>query len=154
MIIWHKLNSRCILNQLKSLNLEGLLETLNGVVQVINYNLGSRRVIKLKKNLCVLRWNLRKEALLKIENLHVTCGKRHYRESLTSTGSCFGYGKYGHKVRDCPTISSRWREGTQDAPNNPKCDATNKRRSYALRTGGAKPDEDDYDGNSFYFSLV
>ena len=43
----------------------------------------------------------------------VTYGKRHYCECLTGTGSFFGCVKEGHKVRYCPTIAARGREGKQ-----------------------------------------
>ena len=55
-----------------------------------------------------------------------TCGKKHYGECLLSTGSCFGCGKYGHKLRDFPA-----RDGRQVSPNVPKDDAPKKRRFYA-----------------------
>ena len=45
----------------------------------------------------------------------VTCGKSHYGECLKGTGSCFGCGKKGHKVRDCPTIASIGKEGNKVA---------------------------------------
>ncbi|XP_069150253.1 uncharacterized protein [Solanum lycopersicum] len=73
----------------------------------------------------------------------VTCGKRHYGECLKGTRSCFGCGKEGHKVRECPTISSRGREGKQVVPYVPTDDAPNKWLSYALRAKGSKSDEDE-----------
>ena len=39
----------------------------------------------------------------------VTCGKNHYCECLLATRSCYGCGKEGRKVRDCPHIASRGR---------------------------------------------
>ncbi|TMX03048.1 hypothetical protein EJD97_018555 [Solanum chilense] len=49
-----------------------------------------------------------------------------------------------HKVRDCPTIASRRRDGKQVSLNVPNDDAPNKRRSfYALQTKGSKQDEDE-----------
>ena len=62
----------------------------------------------------------------------VTCGKRHYRKSLAGTSDCYGCGKDDHKVRDCPTIAPRGREGKQVSPNVPQNDGPNKRRFYAL----------------------
>ena len=46
-----------------------------------------------------------------------SCGKRHYGECLLGTKNCFGCGKYVHKVRYCPTIVARGRDGKQVAPN-------------------------------------
>ena len=66
----------------------------------------------------------------------VNCGKKHYGKCLLGTGSCFCCGKEGHKVRDCPMIASRGREGKQVAPSVPKDDASTKRRFYALWTRG------------------
>ena len=40
-----------------------------------------------------------------------TFGKKNYEECLVGTSICFGCGKDGHKVRDCPNIASIRREG-------------------------------------------
>ena len=90
------------------------------------------------------------------ENGKPTCvnwGKKHYGECLLGTGSCFGCGKDGHKMRDCFMIASRGREGKQVAPSVPKDDAPTKRHFFELRTRGEKPYEnDDHDeGKSLYF---
>ena len=78
-----------------------------------------------------------------------TCGKKHYGECLLSTGSCFGCGKYGHKLRDFPT-----RDGDYVSPDVPKDDAPKKSCFYALGTREAKLDEgDDDDGKFLYFSF-
>ena len=61
----------------------------------------------------------------------VICGKKHYGECLLGTGSCFGCGKEGNKVGDCPMIASTGREGKQVAPSVPKDDAPTKRHFYA-----------------------
>ena len=71
----------------------------------------------------------------------VNCGKKHYGKCLLGTGSCFDCGKDGYKVRYCPMIASRGREGKQVAPSVPKDDALTKRRSYALRSRVEKMDE-------------
>ena len=77
----------------------------------------------------------------KIKPTFAICGKKHYDECLLGTERCFGCGKEGHKVRDCPMIASRGREGKQVAPSVPKDDASTKRRSYALRSRVEKMDE-------------
>lgn len=61
----------------------------------------------------------------------------HCGKCLASTTDCFGCGKDDNKVRECPTIASRGREGKPVSPNIPKGDASNKRCFHALRTRGA-----------------
>ena len=51
-------------------------------------------------------------------------------------------------------IASRGREGKQVAPSIPKDDAPTKRRFYALRSRGEKPDESDVDTSKFSFYCV
>ena len=70
----------------------------------------------------------------------VTYGKRHYCECLTGTGSFFGCVKEGHKVRYCPTIASRGKEGKKVAPNVPKDDVQATRHFYSLWTRGENLD--------------
>lgn len=65
-----------------------------------------------------------------------TCGKTHYGQCLMGTRSLFVCGKDEHKVRDCPTISSREREGRKVPPSFAGGDARNKNHFYALRTRG------------------
>ncbi|XP_069143313.1 uncharacterized protein [Solanum lycopersicum] len=88
----------------------------------------------------------------KVKPTCTICGKKHYGECLLGTGSFFGCGKEGHKGRDCPMIASRGREGKQVAPSVPKDDAPTKRRFYALRAIGEKPDESDDDVGKLSFS--
>ena len=78
----------------------------------------------------------------------VNCVKRHYGECLRVTGSLYGCGKEGQKVRDCPTIASRGRVGNKVAINVPKDDVQATRHMYALRIREEKSDggEDD-EGN-------
>ena len=67
--------------------------------------------------------------------------------------SFYGGGKEGNKVRDCPNIASRGKEGKEVASSVPKDDASTKRSFYALRTRGSKPhDNDDDEGKSLHFS--
>ena len=83
----------------------------------------------------------------------ITHRKRHYRECLNSTESCFCCCKEGHEVRDCPSISSTGREGKQVSPNVLRHDAPNKRHFYALRTRGENMDGDDDEGKSLHLSF-
>ena len=52
------------------------------------------------------------------------------------TDSCFRCVKDGHKVRDCPMIASRGREGKQVAPSVLNDDALTKRHLYTLHSRG------------------
>ena len=81
------------------------------------------------------------------------CGKKNYGECLLGTGSFFCCGKDGHKMRDCPMINSRGREGKQVAPSVPKDDALTKRRFYALRSRVEKLDEKESDDDVGKFSI-
>ena len=54
---------------------------------------------------------------------------------LLITGNCFGCGKDGIKVRNCPNIASR-EKGKKVEPSVPNKDAPTKRRFYALWTRG------------------
>ena len=59
-----------------------------------------------------------------------TFGKKNYEECLVGTSICFGCGKDGHKVRDCPNIASREKEDKKVDPNVPKEDAPTRRHFY------------------------
>ena len=82
----------------------------------------------------------------------VTCGKRHYGECLLCTGSFYGCGKEGHKVRNFPNIASRGKNGKKVAPNVSNEDVPKaKAHFYDLRTRGEKSDGDYYEVKSFLF---
>jgi len=42
------------------------------------------------------------------------CGRRHRDDSPAGSNTCFGCGKSGQKMRDCPFITSKGRDGRQD----------------------------------------
>ena len=44
------------------------------------------------------------------------CGKSHCNKCVTGTNGCFGCGKDGNKVRDCPYIKSKGIRGKQVHP--------------------------------------
>ena len=87
----------------------------------------------------------------------VTCEKRHYGKCLWGTESCYDCVKEGHRVRYCPNITSRGKEGKQVAPNVPKEDVPKaKSHFYALWVRRSKPDEnhdDDDESKSLIFSF-
>ena len=90
----------------------------------------------------MLSSRLRKEVVSKDgKPTCANCGNKHYGECLLDTGSCFSCGKDWHKMRDCPMISSRGREGKQVAPCVLKDDALTNRHFYALCSRVEKPDE-------------
>ena len=72
---------------------------------------------------------------------------------LLGTGSCYGCGKEGHKVRNCPMIVSRGREGKKVAPRAPK--KMLQRRGISMHYGlEEKPDGGDDDmGKSLHLNL-
>ncbi|TMX01579.1 hypothetical protein EJD97_024244 [Solanum chilense] len=63
----------------------------------------------------------------------LTCGKKHFRKYLASTGGCFGCGKDGHNVRDCPTIAYRGIEAKQARSSVLEGNGSRKNHFYALR---------------------
>ena len=118
---------------------------------MIKIKLGLRRRFNLKKNLSP---RLRKEVVPRMSSLLVPNVARTILVSVywVPTGSLY-CGKEGQKVRDCPMIASRGREGKQVAPSVPKDDASTKRRFYAIRSKVEKPDEKESDNDVGKFSF-
>ena len=54
---------------------------------------------------------------------------------LRGTDNCFGCGKSGHKVRDCPNVRGQ-DKGSGKAQASGSSDAPKKNRFYALRSKG------------------
>ena len=73
-------------------------------------------------------------------------------ECLLGTRRCFGCGMKGNKVRDCPKVASRGREGKKVSSSVPNNDAPTKRRFYALCSRVEKPEESDDDFGKFSLS--
>jgi len=46
-------------------------------------------------------------------SISAKCGKQYLGKCLAGTDGCFGCGKKGHKMRDCPTLSAKGREAKQ-----------------------------------------
>uniref|UniRef100_M1DFT4 CCHC-type domain-containing protein n=1 Tax=Solanum tuberosum TaxID=4113 RepID=M1DFT4_SOLTU len=49
-------------------------------------------------------------------------------------GVCYGCGKGGYQLKDCPTCSAKGREGNQFPPSGSNSDAPKKSRFYALQS--------------------
>ena len=81
-----------------------------------------------------------------------TYGKKHYEECLIGTANCFGCGKDGNKVRHCPTIDCRGKQGKKVTSSVPSNDAPKNNHFYVLRTKGSKSDDDE-DMVSYSFFL-
>ena len=53
---------------------------------------------------------------VKVENgsgsqgVNPICGKKHFGKCITGTSGCFGCGKDGHNMSECPSIFGRGRE--------------------------------------------
>ncbi|WMV18657.1 hypothetical protein MTR67_012042 [Solanum verrucosum] len=41
---------------------------------------------------------------------YAKCGRKHEGKCLADTDGCCGFGKSGHKIRDCPMLMAKWRE--------------------------------------------
>ncbi|XP_049391403.1 uncharacterized protein LOC125855710 [Solanum stenotomum] len=66
----------------------------------------------------------------------VRYGKKHEGKCLTGTDACFGCGKSGHKMWDCPMLTAKGREGKQALPIGSSSIAPKHNRLYALQTRG------------------
>ena len=134
-------------------NLRRMSSKLKRSVDSDKCNIGSKRGCKLKIDLVFLRRNLIKGGGSRNgKPTCSTCGKKNLGECLLGMGIFFGYGRYGHKVRDCPSISSR-KEGKKVEPSGPKEDAPTKRHFNELRSRVEKPDEEESDDDAGNFSF-
>ncbi|KAH0695924.1 hypothetical protein KY289_013406 [Solanum tuberosum] len=62
------------------------------------------------------------------------CGKKHEGKCLVDMGVCYGCGKNGHQLKDCPTRTNKGREGNQATPSGSNVDAPKKNCFYALQS--------------------
>ena len=140
---------------MKSLNLRGCLETSKRSGSCEKVKSRFRKGAQGKNEP-----NVKLEKGGSSQNVKPTCvtsGKRHYGECLRSTWSFYGCGKEGHKLRDCPNITSRGKKGKKVAPDVPKEDVPKaKARFCALFARGSKLDENEYDdeGKSLHLFLL
>ncbi|XP_049368212.1 uncharacterized protein LOC125833108 [Solanum verrucosum] len=64
------------------------------------------------------------------------CGKKHDGKCLANTDGCFGCGKTGYKMRDCPMLVAKEREGKQATPHGLGSNDPKQNRFYAHQTRG------------------
>ncbi|XP_049378275.1 uncharacterized protein LOC125843085 [Solanum stenotomum] len=68
------------------------------------------------------------------------CGRKHDGKCLAGT---YGCGKSGHKMRDCPMLKVKRREGTQATPSGSGLNVPKQNRFYALLTRGEQKSSPD-----------
>ena len=73
----------------------------------------------------------------------VNCRKKHCKKCLVGNGNCFVCGKDGYKVKDCPTITIRGKEGKQVPPSVLGDDVPKNNLLDAIRAKVSKSDKDD-----------
>ncbi|KAH0743176.1 hypothetical protein KY290_031169 [Solanum tuberosum] len=71
------------------------------------------------------------------------CGKRHERKCLAGMGVCYGCGKSGHQLKDCPIRAAKGKEGNQVPPSGSNFDASKKNCFYALQYRGEQENSPD-----------
>ncbi|XP_049359531.1 uncharacterized protein LOC125824223 [Solanum verrucosum] len=66
------------------------------------------------------------------------CGMKNESKCLAGIDGCFGSGKSGHKMRDCPMLMAKGREGKKASPSGVGANAPKQNRFYALQTRDEK----------------
>ncbi|XP_049406077.1 uncharacterized protein LOC125869664 [Solanum stenotomum] len=66
------------------------------------------------------------------------CGKQHLGKCLAGTDGCFGCGKKGHKMRDCPTLSAKGRDDNQASLDGSDPNAPKRNRFYVVQANKDK----------------
>ncbi|XP_049368386.1 uncharacterized protein LOC125833282 [Solanum verrucosum] len=70
----------------------------------------------------------------KIKPTCAKCGKKHDEKCLAGLGVCYGFGKSGHQLRNCPTHSAKGKEDKQTPPSGSNSNTQKQIHFYALRS--------------------
>ncbi|XP_069148008.1 uncharacterized protein [Solanum lycopersicum] len=71
------------------------------------------------------------------------CSKKHRGEFLVGTRNCFGCGKEGHKVRDCPNVRSKEKGSVKAQSSGSTFYSPKKNRFYDLHSRGEQEESPD-----------
>ena len=105
-------------------------------------NLGLRWGLQIKMFLVILSLTMREVVVPNLKILFAQIvGKKHFGKCLASTSGCYGCGKNNHKVRDYPTIATRWRDSTK-LYNGSIVGEQNKNHFYVLQANKEVNPED------------
>ncbi|XP_049406233.1 uncharacterized protein LOC125869861 [Solanum stenotomum] len=82
-------------------------------------------------------------------------GKKHDGKCLTSVGVCYGCGKSGHQLNNCPTVTTKGREDKQTPPSGSNSNAQKQNHFNALQSQEDQESSQDVvtdTGNQYYIS--
>ena len=71
------------------------------------------------------------------------CGKKYYDDWLFAMENCFGCGKSGHKVTDCPNLKGQDKGRGQAQASGSNVDSPKKNHFYALHSRGEQESSHD-----------
>ncbi|XP_015068660.1 uncharacterized protein LOC107013203 [Solanum pennellii] len=83
------------------------------------------------------------ESRIKIKNRKFKRARPYNGGTSKGSTNCFGCGKSGHMVKDCPMAKTQGRESHQAQASGPNSDAPKNNRFYALKSRVDQEDSPD-----------